>query len=180
MTLSLEWIDEREGGSGPREEAWIALLEKLLRIVGEAEGVDTGIVTLTLTDDDGIRELNEQYRGINESTDVLSFPMAETVNGELVPVMDGEFEWSEGEEGEWIDMPDGEDPFTELLGDIVISVPTAIMQAEKYGHSLERELGFLFVHGLLHLFGYDHEDEAGEQEMFAKQDAALAQAGLSR
>lgn len=179
MTLILEWVDEREGGAGPQEEAWIALLEKLLRIAGEAEGVDTGIVTLTLTDEDGIRELNEQYRGINKPTDVLSFPMVDSASEELPPVMDGEYEWSD-DDGDWTEVPDGEDPFTELLGDVVISVPTAVMQAEQYGHSVERELGFLFVHGVLHLFGYDHEDEASEQKMFARQEAVLAQAGLSR
>lgn len=180
MTLSLEWVDEREGETGPQEEAWNALFEKLLGIVGEAEGVDRGIVTLTLTDEDGIRELNKQYRGINEPTDVLSFPMIDSANNSLPPLADGEYEWSEGDDDVWSDVPDGEDPFTELLGDVVISVPTAIKQAENYGHSVERELGFLFVHGLLHLFGYDHDDEAGEKEMFAKQEAVLAQAGLSR
>ncbi|MNZ68340.1 Endoribonuclease YbeY [compost metagenome] len=67
-----------------------------------------------------------------------------------------------------------------MLGDIIISVETARAQSEEYGHSLEREIGFLFVHGFLHLIGYDHQDDETEAEMTAKQEAILQQAGLSR
>jgi probable rRNA maturation factor len=70
--------------------------------------------------------------------------------------------------------------FEEPLGDIIISVPRAIEQSEDYGHSVERELGFLFVHGFLHLIGYDHDTETAEKEMFAKQEQILEQAGLIR
>jgi probable rRNA maturation factor len=67
-----------------------------------------------------------------------------------------------------------------MLGDIIISVPKAMEQAEEYGHSLKRELGFLALHGLLHLLGYDHETEADEKEMFDKQKEILDAYGLPR
>jgi probable rRNA maturation factor len=80
------------------------------------------------------------------------------------------------------DGDDGEDEetFVEPIGDIVISVPRAIEQAKEYGHSIEREIGFLFVHGFLHLIGYDHGSEEEERIMFAKQEAVLQKAGLTR
>jgi probable rRNA maturation factor len=178
MTLSLEWIDEREGGAGEREERWIDVLEKLLKIAGEKEGVDRGIVTLTLTDEEGIRELNRQYRGLDKPTDVLSFSMIE---GEQADIRYEEEYESSGDDSEsWEDEDQANDPFSDLLGDIVISVPRAESQAEEYGHSFERELGFLFVHGFLHLLGYDHGDEEEEREMFAKQEQVLQEAGLTR
>ncbi|MNJ42835.1 Endoribonuclease YbeY [compost metagenome] len=81
------------------------------------------------------------------------------------------YELEEGEELGGLD---------DLLGDIIISVETAQAQSEEYGHSLYREIGFLFVHGFLHLLGYDHQDEASEAEMMGKQEAVLAQVGLIR
>ncbi len=178
MTLSLEWIDEREGGAGAVEDQWMDVLEKLLKIAGEKEEFTTGIVTLTLTDDEGIRELNRQYRGLDKPTDVLSFSLLE---GEQPDIQyNEEYETSEEGEEEWKDEDKAGDPFSDLLGDIVISVPRAEEQAKEYGHSFERELGFLFVHGFLHLLGYDHGDEEQEREMFAKQEEVLKQAGLIR
>ena len=175
--LSLEWIDEREDGAGAREEAWMELLEKLLRIAGDKEDVKRGIVTLTLTDDEGIRELNREHRGLDKPTDVLSFPMRGADDDETEITYDDDYETLEDDpEAE----DDSVDPFAELLGDIVISVPRAFEQANEYGHSAERELGFLFVHGFLHLLGYDHESEEEEKAMFAKQEAVLTKAGLSR
>jgi probable rRNA maturation factor len=178
MTLSLEWIDEREGGAGPKEEQWMELLEKLLIIAGRKEEVTRGIVTLTLTDDEGIRELNRQYRGLDKTTDVLSFSLLEGDDPDIH--YDDEYEASEEGAEDWKDEEKGGDPFADLLGDIVISVPRAEAQAEDYGHSLERELGFLFVHGFLHLLGYDHGDEGQEKEMFTKQEEVLKEAGLTR
>ncbi len=178
MTLSLEWLDEREGGGGEREEKWIELLEKLLVIAGRKEEVERGIVTLTLTDDEAIRELNRQYRGLDKPTDVLSFSLIE---GEQADIRyEDEYESSEEGEDGWEDEEKAGDPFSDLLGDIVISVPRAEAQAEEYGHSFERELGFLFVHGFLHLLGYDHGDEAEEKAMFSKQEEVLREAGLLR
>ncbi|MFD0672065.1 rRNA maturation RNase YbeY [Cohnella sp. GCM10027633] len=175
-TLSLEWIDERDGGAGAREEAWIDLLEKLLRIAGDKEEVKSGIVTLTLTDDEGIRELNRQFRGLDKPTDVLSFSMLEGEEADIK--YDDEYEVVESEDGD--EVGGSADPLEAMIGDIVISVPRAEAQAAEYGHSFERELGFLFVHGFLHLIGYDHGDEEQEREMFAKQEEVLKEAGLTR
>jgi len=164
MAVTLEWMDDRADGAEPAAEKWIPLLERLLAEAAADEGVDSGVVSLTFTDDEGIRELNRRFRGVDAPTDVLSFPMREA-----------------GEEGPEA-LPAGEAAFEEEepLGDIVISLPRALAQAEEYGHSAEREIGFLFVHGLLHLLGYDHDTEEREREMFSRQEAVLAKAGLVR
>ncbi|EGG37207.1 probable rRNA maturation factor [Paenibacillus sp. cl141a] len=165
MSLQLAWNNEQEDFQ--ISEELIALLEAILQKAGEAEGVTDGEVDLTFVDDEGIHELNREYRGIDRPTDVLSFAMNEITNDELEII----YELEEGEELESV--PD-------VLGDIIISVPRAKLQSEEYGHSLERELGFLFVHGFLHLLGYDHQDEASEAEMMGKQEAVLAEVGLTR
>lgn len=111
-------------------------------------------VSVTLTDNEGIHELNREHRGIDRPTDVLSFPIfdEEFDNGELC-----------------------------ILGDIVISLERANEQAKEYGHTLERELAFLTVHSMLHLIGYDHEEgKAEESEMFARQDAILGYMKITR
>ena len=164
MAVTLEWMDDRADGAEPAAEKWIPLLERLLAEAAADEGVYSGVVSLTFTDDEGIRELNRCFRGVDAPTDVLSFPMREA-----------------GEEGPEA-LPAGEAAFEEEepLGDIVISLPRALAQAEEYGHSAEREIGFLFVHGLLHLLGYDHDTEEREREMFSRQEAVLAKAGLVR
>ena len=113
-------------------------------------------VSVMLTDDEDIRALNSLHRNQDRPTDVLSFPMEE---------------WEE------------EDAVI-LLGDIVISLERAAAQAEEYGHSLEREVGFLTVHSMLHLFGYDHEAEGpprnDENEIFTLQEKILDKMGLTR
>jgi probable rRNA maturation factor len=95
---------------------------------------------------------------VDRPTDVLSFPLWEP-----------DEEWVIDEEEERV-----------ALGDIVISLPKAKEQAEAYGHSLNREVGFLAVHGFLHLLGYDHETKEEEKEMFAKQEEILSLVGLHR
>lgn len=165
MSLQLAWSNEQEVLH--INESFISTLETILRKAGEAEGVQDGEVALTFVTDEHIHELNKQYRGIDRPTDVLSFAMNEGLEDEPEIV----YEIGEG---------DAEPDFPEVLGDIIISVETAKRQSEEYGHSLERELGFLFVHGFLHLLGYDHQDEASEAEMMSKQEAVLAEAGLTR
>jgi probable rRNA maturation factor len=170
--LTLEWSNE-QNALDIRQE-FITKLEELLRLAGESEGVTEGEVALSFVDDEAIHELNKQYRGIDKPTDVLSFAMQEMGEEELeirYEDQEPEAEALEGEEAE---------SFIEPLGDIIISVPRAIAQAEEYGHSVERELGFLFVHGFLHLIGYDHGTEAEEKIMFGKQEAILQKAGLTR
>lgn len=155
MALTLIWNVESYPGICPD---WIAGLEQLLAFAGEAEGIHEGEVSLSFVDDETIRELNRDYRGIDSPTDVLSFPMFEDEAERIAAQEEGSLLW----------------------GDIIISVPTAKRQSEEYGHSLEREIGFLFVHGFLHLLGYDHETEEQEKEMFALQEHILQRAGLKR
>ncbi len=126
-------------------------------------------VSLLLVNNEEIRQLNRDYRGKDKATDVLSFPMLE-----LDPL--DESSYHETLE-QYVDAGTGE----LVLGDIVISVEMAIEQAKEYGHSIERELAFLMIHGLLHLLGYDHEkDEQNEQVMFKRQEDILKSLKLGR
>jgi probable rRNA maturation factor len=131
--------------------AVLAKAAELLAIDGQTE------VSVVFADDEYIRELNRQFRGKDCPTDVLSFAL------------------NEGDEPEIYDGPE-----ETLLGDIVISLETAIRQAEDYGHSLERELAYLTVHGILHLMGYDHETEETKARMRRQEEQILAQLGISR
>jgi len=166
MSLTLDVINEQTALDITDELK--ERLEQLLAIAAETEGLAEGEVALTFVDDETIRELNRQYRGIDRSTDVLSFPLLEKGDDEPEIVYDADPDADEGL------------PIPVSLGDIVISVPRALAQAEQYGHSAEREIGFLFVHGLLHLLGYDHRNEDEERIMFEKQERILQKAGLRR
>ncbi len=124
-------------------------------------------ISVVLTDNEGIRELNNMHRGIDRATDVLSFPMFEYDNdGNIIDDVDefGEF----NEMGEL------------CLGDIVISLERAEEQSQEYGHSFDREVGFLTVHSMLHLLGFDHMEEDEEKEMFKYQKEILDSIGLVR
>ncbi|WP_135546765.1 rRNA maturation RNase YbeY [Paenibacillus cymbidii] len=179
MALRLYWNNEQEKMA--IGDTLIARLEQLLQLAGEHEDVTDGVVALSFVDDAAIRELNRQYRSIDRATDVLSFAMQEDGEGE--PDIDyGDLEEAEDAdwEGEADQEDDAEEEDGEPLGDIVISVERAIAQSEEYGHSAERELGFLFVHGFLHLIGYDHGTAEEEKEMFSRQELILHQAGLTR
>lgn len=124
-----------------------------LRIAAESvlgyEGVD-GQVTLVITDDQGIRELNRDFLGIDAPTDVLAFS-AQEGDGSFVaaPEMRG------------------------YLGDVILSYPRALAQAGEFGHSVELEFNLLIVHGILHLLGYDHTGEEEKAIMWARQDTIL-------
>ncbi|MCL5959353.1 MAG: rRNA maturation RNase YbeY [Chloroflexi bacterium] len=132
----------------------LGLINKLVDRVLTMEGIQEDVeLSLVITDDERIRELNATYRGIDEPTDVLSFPLTEP--DEAQP--------------EFITPPDQ----VKALGDVVISYERAVEQAREYEHSVEREIGYLVVHGVLHLLGYDHETEAQRQEMRSKEEAAL-------
>jgi len=130
--------------------------DQLRRCVERAVGSQfpSGEVELSLVfvDDTAIRGLNRQFRGVDAVTDVLSFPQEDAAAGAefVVP---------------------GLGP--RLLGDVVISVPRAIRQAEEFGHSIAREIAYLMVHGTLHLLGYDHETAAERQRMRELEEAAL-------
>ncbi|MBR2305218.1 MAG: rRNA maturation RNase YbeY [Ruminococcus sp.] len=135
------------------------LIRRCCHAVTEYEGFTNDYeVSVSFVNDAQIHELNKKHRDIDRPTDVLSFPLGE--NG----VYD-------------IDHETG----ASLLGDIVISLETAFRQAEVYGHSLEREVGFLTVHSMLHLLGYDHEEgPLQERIMREKEEAILTQLGISR
>lgn len=114
-------------------------------------------VSISFVNNQEMRKLNKEYRNIDKETDVLSFPLAEFIEEELN---------TEDEGAEYIEEEI-------VLGDIVISMEKAAEQSEEYGHSFKRELAFLLVHGMLHLLGYDHDEEASEGEIFDKQEEIL-------
>ena len=125
----------------------------------EEEGIDdTAEVSVTLVDNEGIRELNKEHRDIDRETDVLSFPLGDDDGYEVNPDNDAI-----------------------MLGDIVISLEKAAQQAQEYGHSYRREVAFLITHSLFHLLGYDHvNSEEEEKEMFGKQEKVLDKLGITR
>ncbi len=129
-----------------------------------AENVEISI--WLIDDEQQMAELNEKHRGVDSSTDVLSFPQYE--RKELEELFANSYE--ENFESE-TNIP---------LGDIIISLNKVKEQAREYGHSEEREFGFLYLHGLLHLLGYDHGDESNEKEMFNIKEDILAELGLQR
>lgn len=135
------------------------LIRRCCHAVLEMEDFDgLAEVSLTFVDNEEIREINREYRNIDRETDVLSFPLGE--NG----VYD-------------INHDNG----AKLLGDIIISAEKACEQAELYNHSLQREIGFLTVHSMLHLLGYDHENGGLEEvRMREKEEQALTEVGLKR
>ena len=115
-------------------------------------------ISVRFVDDEIIHELNREYRHVDRSTDVLSFPLGENGVYDI-----------------------NHDTGAKVLGDIVISIQHAVKQAELYGHSLQREIAFLTVHSMLHLLGYDHEAEGLERvRMREKEEAVLTQLGLKR
>lgn len=122
---------------------WVKQLKKLFRPIKEKKQMEIIIVS-----NEDIQTLNDQYRNINEPTDVLSF-----VN---------------------------DDEMTPSLGDVFISLEQAYQQAKNYGHSMAREMGFLAVHGYLHLIGYDHDTPENEKAMRERQELILAKAKLKR
>jgi len=126
-------------------------------------------VNVVLTDNEGIRELNKTYRGIDSETDVLSFP---NVDFEAR----GIFEIPKEREMDYFDPDTGE----LLLGDIMISVEKVFSQAQSFGHSVKREFAFLIAHSMLHLCGYDHMDEDERKEMEDRQDEILNRVHITR
>ncbi|MDH6652435.1 UNVERIFIED_ORG: putative rRNA maturation factor [Bacillus sp. PvP124] len=156
MSLVIDFIDETNEVSEEQQKE----LEKLLEAAAIYENLqENAEVSVTFVDNDRIQEINHQYRYKNQPTDVISFALEEMGEDEMQIIGD--------------ELP-------RVLGDIVISIPKAHEQAEEYNHSFMRELGFLTVHGFLHLLGYDHETSEDEKEMFTRQKDILEQYGLSR
>ena len=133
--------------------AWEETVRRVLtRGLAELK-LEAAAVSVLLTNNATIAELNAEWRGREGPTDVLSFSQRE------------------GEQA---------DPSDPVLGDVVISIERALAQAEEYGHGPEREVGFLAVHGLLHLLGYDHEQPADEALMMSTTERILSAVGLER
>lgn len=145
-----------------------ANIRTCINAVLKAEGVTAKCeINVLVTDDAGIREINRTSRNIDSATDVLSFPMFELAPGELPA------DWTEYE-----------DPDTGLvpLGDMCISLERAIAQAKEFGHTTRREVGYLTIHSMLHLLGYDHLDEGLQKRQMRAREEAIASEipGMSR
>jgi probable rRNA maturation factor len=134
-------------------------LEELVQsILARELGPGTYTLALHFVDDDEIRSLNKEHLGKDSHTDVLSFPLHDPNGMRFVLPPDAPAN----------------------LGDVVVSIPRAQEQAREFGHSVERELGYLVAHGVLHMLGYDHEEEAERRRMRQQEEAALAPLGLTR
>ncbi len=131
------------------------IIEKVVNKAFELECVKKASCSIIIVDNSFIHKLNKEYRGIDRETDVISFAL-EDDKSMIIPNE------------------------IRLLGDIYISLDKAKEQAEAYGHSLERELCFLAVHGIYHLLGYDHESEEEAKIMFKKQEEVLMEYGITR
>ena len=146
------------------------LLVELMNVVLEREGCPyEAQVNLLLTDNQGIRQYNNEFRKIDSPTDVLSFPMIEFER-------EGDFSAAEEAEADCFEPESGE----LLLGDIVISVEKVKEQAIQFGHSEKREFAFLVTHSLLHLCGYDHMEPDEAEVMEKKQNEILNFLGITR
>ncbi|MGD6841293.1 rRNA maturation RNase YbeY [Bacillus infantis] len=156
MSLNIDFMDE----TNEVKSSHIEQVEKLLNFAALKEDVDAGSeLSVTFVTNDRIQEINREYRDKDKPTDVISFAMEELGEGETEIAGEG---------------------IPRVLGDIIISIQRTEEQAGEYGHTFERELGFLAVHGFLHLLGYDHETDEEEREMFGRQKDILDEYGLTR
>lgn len=158
--MNIEVIDDQ----GRLQSNQVQMIQQLIELATDRIGRDPEFeLDISIVDNETIHQLNREYRGIDRPTDVLSFALEEQSDQDEFPEI---FQQSS--------------LFITHLGDIIISYPKIEEQAEAYGHSFDRELGFLAVHGFLHLNGYDHQTESEAKEMFALQEEVLNKYGLSR
>ena len=145
------------------QEDWEAIVKKVLEKCFEEEGLLDSklIMTITFTTPEEIRKINKKYRKIDKATDVLSFPM---------------FEKDELDEK----IKSGDFPYEDVLGDVIISIEKVREQAEEYGHSFDRELSYMLVHGFYHLMGYDHIEEEDKKIMRPKEEKILNELKITR
>jgi probable rRNA maturation factor len=156
MRLIIDSIDETNELTEEQQKT----IEDLLQFAADIEVVEQDAeLSVTYVSNERIQEVNREYRDKDQPTDVISFALEEMGEGEIEIV--------------GLEQPP-------MLGDIIISIPRAKEQAIEYGHSFMRELGFLAVHGFLHLLGYDHMNDEDEKEMFTKQKDILDRYGLKR
>jgi probable rRNA maturation factor len=144
------------------DDATAAEMEAAAVAALEGEGIDpqTASISVSFVDKAEIKKLNKEYRGVDKVTDVLSFPLYESG---CIPEPD------ELEEGEEL-----------ALGDVVICEEVCEAQAKEYGHSIEREIIYLFTHSVFHLLGYDHETEEDKADMRAREEEVMSLLGLER
>ena len=152
MEIDFALINEVEGFDEDYQQIYLEIIKETVNQLEIDEDLELSCI---LVDDQKIHEINKEYRNIDRSTDVISFALE-----------DNEQYYVSG-------MP-------RSLGDIFISIDHAKMQAEEYGHSLKREMCFLFTHGLLHLLGFDHMEAEDEKEMIAMQKAILEALAIGR
>ncbi|MDO4903795.1 MAG: rRNA maturation RNase YbeY [Limosilactobacillus sp.] len=159
--MDLALFDETDGRVTPEQ---LDLIKDVLAFAADKLQLkDNTEMSVTMMTNPAIKELNAQYRGVDRATDVLSFAAEE--DGDETPIiMDPEMA---------AELP-------ENLGDLFVSIDKVEEQAKFLGHTVERELGFLVVHGFLHLNGYDHEDPEDEKKMFDLQREILDEYGLKR
>lgn len=146
----------------------IAVIRRSIETTLKEQGVTVPCeINVLITDDKGIQAINKASRNIDAPTDVLSFPMFQMKAGELPE------DWSE-----YIDPETGLCP----LGDMAISVERAVKQAQEYGHGMRREIGYLTIHSMLHLLGYDHMDDGEQKRQMREREEIIAQKipGLQR
>ena len=150
------YISREVIGLGHNESA--GLIKKAINMALDAEGIEVPcIISVMLTDDEGMQTVNRDFRGVDRATDVLSFPM-----NELLP---GEFDEELCER----DLDSG----AVLLGDMMISIPRCEEQGEEFGHGYKREIMYLTVHSVLHLLGYDHIDEGEMKAQMRAREKAI-------
>ena len=166
FTVAIQVFDEFE------DVVRASWLKDVCRAVQQQDRIHDrkGHVSLVIADDETVRSLNAEYRGIDKTTDVLSFAFDN--QGEYHGEGDAPTEWS-ADDG--FVLPPGE---SVGLGEVIVSYPQAVRQAQQAGHSIERELAHLIVHGILHLMGHDHMDDDEEREMNAKERSVAERLAL--
>ena len=144
------------------DSKYLELIEKVIRQAFIKEKIDdiNLYINIILTNPENIRKINKQYRNIDKATDVLSFPM---------------FEKEEIE-----NLKNNGNDIEEPLGDIIISIEKVKEQAEEYGHSFERELAYMLIHGFYHLMGYDHMNDEEKRQMREKEEGVLNKLNINR
>lgn len=177
--MIIEMIDDQPYLNEKQQTLIVEVVKKAAELLNLPDAIELDI---SIVSDETIHELNRQYRQIDRPTDVLSFAMTEVtsefdVDFESLQLEDDDLEHDSSEDE---DEEESLEWLPQHLGDIIISYPRAVEQAEAYGHSLERELAFLAVHGFLHLNGYDHQTEEESVKMFGLQEEVLAAYGLKR
>ena len=157
------YVKRQRQGLG--ERSITSLCRRAIKATLQEEGIETPVeISVLVSDDKGLREINREHRDIDAVTDVLSFP-----NQVYIP-------------GAFRANAEDVNPETGVLhlGDIVLSCERAESQAKEYGHETTREIAYLMVHSTLHLLGYDHEDPADKERMREREDHVLDTLGLSR